>query len=85
MKHAITIGSRFGTLYRLSNIQMQALSHETSNVNELWHRRLGHTGFSSLPNLNKITYGTPKLDSTHIGSCKGCALGKIIKRHFPSS
>ena len=49
MKNAIIIGSRFGTLYRLSNIQTQALSLETSNVNELWHRQLGHIGFSSLP------------------------------------
>ena len=82
MKNAIIIGSRFGTLYRLSNIQTQALSLETSNVNELWHRQLGHIGFSSLHNLDKITSGTPKLDSSHRGTCKGCALGKIIKKTF---
>ena len=85
MKNVIIIGSRFETLYRLRNIQTQALNLETSNVNELWHRWLRHIGFTSLPNLDKITFGTPKLDSSHKGTCKGCALGKIIKKPFLSS
>jgi hypothetical protein len=29
--------------------------------------------------------GIPKLKSTHEGICKGCALGKNIKKPFPSS
>jgi hypothetical protein len=29
--------------------------------------------------------GIPELQSTHEGICKGCALGKNIKKPFPSN
>ena len=49
----------------LCNIQKQAINHEVTNSNGVWHRRLGHIGFSSLPNVEKITIGTPSLNTKH--------------------
>ena len=53
------------------------------NPNELWHRRFGHFGFSSLLNVERINTRTPSLSSKNISICKGCALGKKIKKPFP--
>ena len=33
----------------------------------------------------RMVEGIPELKSTHEGICKGCALGKNIKKPFPSS
>lgn len=85
LKNAITIGTKDGTLYKLCNIQNQALNHEITNSNETWHRRLGHIGFSTLPKIGKITSGIPNLNSKHTSICKGCALRKNIKKPFPLS
>lgn len=36
-------------------------------------------------NVEKTTTGTPNLNSNYIGICKGCVLGKNLKKPFPLS
>jgi hypothetical protein len=79
------IGSREGNLYKLLEQNEEALVHDEVNPNELWHRRYAHINYQALPFLRKMVEGIPKLKSTHEGICKGCALGKNIKKPFPSS
>jgi transposase InsO family protein len=37
------------------------------------------------PSSKKMVEGIPELQSTHEGICKGCALGKNVKKSFSSS
>jgi hypothetical protein len=79
------IGSREGNLYRLLEKNEEALVHNEVNPNELWHRRYAHINYQALPFLKRMVEGIRELQSTHEGICKGCALGKNIKKSFPSS
>jgi hypothetical protein len=45
------IGTRSGGLYVVSRQLVQALAHDATSSNELWHRRLGHLHYKSLPDL----------------------------------
>lgn len=84
IKNTISIGSRDGILHKLNfKTKQQALNHEVHNSNELWHRRLGHLGFSALATIGKITTGPPNLKFDHISIFKGCALRKNKKGNFP--
>jgi hypothetical protein len=85
IENARVIGSREGNLYRLLEQNEEALVHDEVNPNELWHRRYAHINYQALPFLKKMVEGIPELQSTHEGICKGCALGKNIKKPFPSS
>jgi hypothetical protein len=85
IKDARVIGSREGNLYRLLEQNEEALVHDEVNPNELWHRRYAHINYQALPFLRKMVEGILELKSTHEGICKGCALGKNIKKPFPSS
>jgi hypothetical protein len=79
------IGSREGNMYRLLEQKEEVLIHDEVNPNELWHRRYTHINYQSLPFLKRMVEGIPELKSTHEGICKGCALGKNIKKPFPGS
>lgn len=85
IKKAISIGVRDGSLYKLYNQQNFALSHEISKSTDIWHRRLGHLHFQALSSIGEIVKGLPNLKSDHLGVCKGCALGKNVKKSFPKS
>jgi hypothetical protein len=85
IEDARVIGSHEGNLYRLLEQNEEALVHDEVNPNELWHRRYTHINYQELPFLRKMVEGIPELKSTHEGICKGCALGKTIKKPFPSS
>jgi hypothetical protein len=85
IENARVIGSREGNLYRLLEQNEEALVHNEINPNELWHRRYAHINYQALPFLKRMVEGIPELQSTHEGICKGCALGKNIKKPFPSS
>lgn len=76
IKRALTIGVRQGLLCELCAKTNLALIHETSNSNEIWHRRLGHINFHALISMEKVVTRIPKLNHIHNESCKGCALGK---------
>jgi hypothetical protein len=85
IENARVIGSREGNLYRLLEQNEEALVHDEINPNELWHRRYAHINYQALSFLKRMVEGIPELQSTHEGICKGCALGKNIKKPFPSN
>jgi hypothetical protein len=85
LEDARVIGRREGNLYRLLERNEESLVHDKVNPNELWHTRYAHINYQSLPFLRKMVEGIPELKCTHEGICKGCALGKNIKKPFPSS
>jgi hypothetical protein len=85
IENARVIGTREGNLYRLLEKNEESLVHDEVNPNELWHRRYTHINYQELHFLKKMVEGIPELQSTHEGICKGCALGKNIKKPFPSS
>jgi transposase InsO family protein len=79
------IGTHEGRLYKLLEINDEALVRDEVNSNELWHRRYAHINYQALPFLKNMVEGIPELQSTHEGICKGCALGKNVKRTFSSN
>jgi hypothetical protein len=85
IEYARVVGIHEGNLYRLLEQNEEALVHDEINPNELWHRRYAHINYQALPFLRKMVEGIPELKSTHEGICKGCALGKNIKKPFPRS
>jgi hypothetical protein len=85
IENARVIGTRKGNLYRLLEQNEEALVHDKVNPNELWHRMYAYINYQALPFLKKMVEGIPEFQSTHEGICKGCALGKNIRKPFPSS
>jgi hypothetical protein len=61
------------------------LVHDSDNLCELWHRRLGHLHYRALSILRGIVTGLPEFRIVQQGVCRGCALGKNAKAAFPSS
>jgi hypothetical protein len=59
--------------------------HDTINLSELWHRRLAHIHYRSLPSLGKMVTSLPEIQIQHKGFFKGCSLGKNVKGSFLSS
>lgn len=84
-KQANTIGRRQGCLYELNTDINQVLVNDISNLNEVWHRRLGHLNYKTLSSMENLVNGLPKLKQYHSGACKGCALGKNTKGTFQNS
>jgi hypothetical protein len=83
---AKVIGIRHGKLYRLCFKPLRALAHSnSSDLCELWHRRMAHSHHGALQVRRKIVTGLPDLSTEHHEVCKGCALGKYTKTAFPSS
>jgi hypothetical protein len=80
----VVIGVREGTLYRLQGKPVQDLVHDSDNLCELWHRRLGHLHYRALSILRGIVTGLPEFSIEQQGVCRGCALGKNAKADFPS-
>lgn len=80
LNSTITIGVK-GGLYKVPGL-IQALVHSTVSPCELWHRRFNHLHFKALPGLQKIVSGVPPFQFDHDNVCKGCVLGKIIKKVF---
>jgi hypothetical protein len=79
------IGVRENNFYRLIIRPVQALLHDTISLSELWHIRLAHIHYRTLPVLGKMVTGIPKIQIQHKGVCKVFALGKNVKGSFSSS
>eukprot|EP00253_Pinus_taeda_P005063 PITA_05063 len=79
------IGVREGRLYRLLKQPAQALVHNDINPSELWHKRYACLHYRVLPALNQMVSGVPELQMEHEEVYKGCALGKNVKKPFPSN
>jgi hypothetical protein len=76
---------REGNLYRLQGEPVRALVHNTNNLCELWHKRMGHLHHKVFPILREIVTGLPDFSIEQQGVCRGCTLGKHAKAAFPSS
>lgn len=85
MSSAIEIGVKEGNVYRLTRNPIQAQVHVVMNPCELWHRRFGHLNYCSLPSLPDTVTGMPPIKLVHDGMCKGCALGKNVKKPYSGS
>ena len=59
--------------------------HDTTSPCELWHIRLTHINYKSLPHVNKVVTGLPALKIDHEGVFKGCVKGKNTNNPFPKS
>jgi hypothetical protein len=79
------IGIRRGGLYVMTGQSVQALAHDATSSSELWHKRLGHLHYKALPDLQNMVCGMPSISLSKNEICKGCMLGKNIKKAFPSS
>jgi len=82
---ARVVGIHEGILYRLYTPLSHVLVHLDVNPAELWHRRYGHLHYKIFPSLSQMVNGIPKLKEEHEGTCKGCALGKNVKKPFARS
>jgi transposase InsO family protein len=83
IEYAVVIRTKEGGLYKLKGHSDVALTHSTESPCELWHRRLAHINYKSLPYVSKVVTGLPELKVDHEGVCKGCAQGKNINNPFP--
>jgi hypothetical protein len=79
------IGTRSGGLYVMSGQSIQALAHDATSSSELWHRRIGHIHYKALPDLQNMVCDVASISLSKNEICKGCMLGKNIKKSFPSS
>lgn len=82
---ASVIGHREGGLYKLPGWMMTAPVHDEVSPNEIWHRRFRHLHYKALPDLQKMVSGMPNHNFSQDEICKGCSLGKKVKKSFPSS
>ena len=55
------------------------------DLNELWHRRMGHLHHGALKILKKTVMGAPELSTRKDDVCRGCVLGNYGKAAFPRS
>jgi hypothetical protein len=58
---AIVIGVQEGGLYKLKGHSEKYPFHNTVNPCELWHRRLAHLHYKSLPIIGKMVTGLPEI------------------------
>jgi hypothetical protein len=86
INYAKVIGVRESRLYRLTIRPFHTLLHYTIILSELWHIRLAHIHYRSLPALWKMVTGFPEIQiQAHKVVFKGCALGKNVKGSFLGS
>lgn len=85
MSSNIVIGVKEANVYRLTGNPIQAQVHTVMNPCELWHRRFGHLNYHSLPSFPDMVTGMPPIKLIHDRVCKGCALGKNVRKPYSSS
>jgi hypothetical protein len=61
------------------------LIHNSDNLCELWHRRLGHLHNRALSIMREIVTSLPEFNIEQQGVCRGFALGNNVKVAFPSN
>jgi hypothetical protein len=70
------IGVRDEKVYRLQVQPGRALASITTDIGELWHKRMAHIHFGALGHLKEAVTGLPKITTERHDPCKGCALDK---------
>jgi hypothetical protein len=78
------IGTHSGGLYVVLGKSVQALAHDANSSNDLWHIILGHIHYKDLPDLQNMVCGMSSISLSKKEICKGCMLGKNIKKAFSS-
>ena len=81
------IGIQVKNVYKLdvddcAELSMKAELVQIQNIDELWHRRLGHLHHGALKIMQQISTGLPKDKLEQVDTCKGCTLGKYTKSSF---
>ena len=61
------------------------VSNKNNSQGELWHRRMAHLHHGALKHLRQAVIGVPQVQEEKHNHCKGCALGKNIRKPFPQS
>jgi hypothetical protein len=84
---AKVIGTRHKKLYKHMFQPVRALIHTTSSSDlcELWHRRMAHLHHGALRVLREMVTRVPDSILEHHELFKGCALGRYTKTAFLSS
>ena len=82
LKDASIIGTEEGVLYKLKGHSEASLIHDTTNPCELWHKRLSHINYKSLPHVSKVVTGLPDTNIDHEGVCKGFTKQENVKNPF---
>ena len=60
-------------------------STDEKDLNELWHRIMGHLHHGVLKILNKTITGVLELSTKRDDVCRGCVLGKYAKAAYQRS
>jgi transposase InsO family protein len=81
----VVIGIEEDGLYKLKDHSDADLTHNTISPCEIWHRRLAHIKYKSLPYVSKVVTCLLELKVDHEGVCKRCTQGKITKNPFTKS
>ena len=79
------IGIKSRKVYRLHFEPTKALVSSDSSQGKLWHRRTAHLHHGALKHLRQVVIRVPQVQEEKHNHCKGCALGKNIRRPFPRS
>lgn len=81
------IGIKQEKLYKFMFQSDHALAHSisSSDLCELWHRRMAHLHHGALSVVWEIVIGLPEFCIKHQDVCSGCALGKYTKTVFSSN
>ena len=61
----VFIGEEEGGLYKLKGHLETTLVHEITSSSELWHRRVPHIKYKSLPYVRKVVIGLPDMKFEH--------------------
>jgi hypothetical protein len=83
--NTVVIDVQEGSLYKLKQLSVSTLVHNTVTPSELWHRRFAQIHYKALLIVSKMVTVFPEIQVDHEGICKGCAQGKNVKKPFPSS
>ena len=71
LEDAYVIGTEEGGMYKLKGHSKASRIHDTTSPCELWHRRISHISYKSLPHVSKVFIGLQNLNIDHEGICKG--------------
>jgi hypothetical protein len=84
-KMDMMIGVREEKVYKQQFQPGREFVSTTTNMSELWHKRMTHLHFGALGHLKQEVIGLPKFTTERHDPCKGCSMGKYVWRPFPPS
>ena len=80
------IGLKREKVYRIHFDSIKDLVNNNNNSQgDMWHSRMAHLHHVALRHLRQKVTRVPQVQEEKHNHCKGCALGKNIRRPFPQS